>query len=205
MRRIRPLVLATVALLALGTAACGVEAGDAASDITTTSTAATAGGTTGGLSTPSTTEDKDTTTTAPSKERSPEDQAVVDQMATAYEELGLSPEESDCLASGVFDIIDGGGDAMDTSAIMDVVNDCDIPMSKLSQIGSGTDGTFEAGFKKGIIISLKQAGLTEEQASCVADAYVEKFGTDMTASRNANQMRPLLRGCGVTTNTVLGD
>ncbi|MFN8017834.1 MAG: hypothetical protein U0P45_06895 [Acidimicrobiales bacterium] len=206
MRRIRPLVLATVALLAFGTAACGVDAGDAAADLTTTSTTVADSGATGGLTAPSTTEGEgDTTTTAPSKQRTPEDQAVVDQMAKAYEELGLSTKESECLASGVFDMIDGGGDTTDAGAIMDIVNECDIPMSKLSQIGSGTDGTFEGGFKRGIVISLKQAGLSEEQATCVADAYVEKFGTDLTASRNANQMRPLLRGCGVTANTVLGN
>ena len=202
MRRLHPFAFVLAALLVLVAAGCGVEAGDSASSITTTTTGSGPGG---GSDATTTAPEQTTTTTAPTKERSATDQAVVDQMAGAYEQLGLSPEEAECLAGGIYDTIGGDSTSLEGGAVMDVINQCDIPMSKIAQLGGGADGTLESGFKKGVVISLKQAGLTEEQATCVADAYVEKFGTDPTAARNANQMRPLLRGCGVTGSATLGN
>lgn len=188
MLRLRPILAPLALAVALVVAGCGVEAGDRAASAgagTTTTTAGSAGSASGG---------KSTTTTQPF---TPQQQQMADRMAQTYRQLGLDSDQASCLADAMVGIMDGGTTSLDPNAMMDAVNQCDIPMSKLSELGQGTDGTLEGGFKRGFALSLKQQGLTQKQADCVADAYVKEYGTDIGPARDASKVQPLLEGCGV--------
>jgi hypothetical protein len=169
--------LATLASvgIALLLVSCGVEAGDQA--VTST-------------------------TTAPEQSLSPAENAMVDQAAKVYEDLGLKPDDAECLARG---IVGKGGafDPTDTSSMMDVINQCDISVSELNNLSAdkGLD-SMEDGLRFGLEASLKNAGLTDKQAKCVADALIDKYGTDVSSFQDPNAMRPLLEGCDVDANAL---
>lgn len=180
MRRLRLLLLPIALLGAVTVAGCGVEAGDRAAgsgEITTT------------------TARSDTTTTAP---LTAEQQRIVDRMAETYRKLGLDDEQARCLAGAMGGLLGDSGATPDQGSLMDAVNQCDIPMSKLAEIGRGTDGTLEGGFKRGFVLSLEQSGLTEKQATCVADGYIKAYGTDVSAATDTSKMSPLFEACGAT-------
>ena len=161
---------------ALVLAGCGVEAGDLSTSTTTTA--------------------------APADDLSPSEQAAADRVARIYEDLGMDPEDADCLAKAIAGA-DGAIDPTDTSALMDIVNQCDIPISELNELGQdeGLD-SMEDGIKFGLEATLKDAGLTEEQAACVADGFVEQFGTDVTSSQDPDTMRQFFEDCGVDPDTL---
>jgi hypothetical protein len=194
MRSRLALTFSALSVSALLIAGCGVSEGDdsAANDTTTTEAEAEETTTTEA-------ETDDTSTTVPDEELSEESQAAVDAMVEVYTGFGFTEEEATCLAEGVADIAGDdfeNFDPSDTTSIMDVINECDIPISKLNNLGANTDGTMEGGFKLGLQSSLEQQGLTPEQAQCVADGYVEQFGTDVSASQDAEKMVPLFESCG---------
>ena len=65
----------------------------------------------------------------------------------------------------------------DMTAVMDLINECDIPLSRMMEIGEGSGATsFEDGARIGMIASLESQGLDTERAECVADAYLEEVG-----------------------------
>jgi hypothetical protein len=173
---LRPLVLILVAVVAVLVAGCGVQAGDDGSSGSTTSTAAADA-------------PDDVTAT---------DEAAIDRMREVYRNLGFTEEEADCLATAMSDLVDQGTmlEPDDTTALMDVLNECDISLSRMTELGGGTGGTGEDGFKAGIEASLRAQGLTPDQASCVADAYVERYGTDPTRGSDPEAVAPLLDDCG---------
>jgi hypothetical protein len=178
----RTTAAACAVLAALALASCGVDAGDQAATATATET--TAGGSTA-------------TTAPPSKDLSPAEQEAVDRVTELYVDLGMDPDDAQCLAEGLAGSMETL-DPSDTEAMMDVVNQCDISMSELSQLGQdeGLD-SMEDGLKFGLEASLEAEGLTSDQASCVADAFVDEFGSDVTAAQDPELMRPIFEDCGV--------
>ena len=173
MHRARRLVATTtmVALTLIG-AGCGVEAGHQATTTTTI-----------------------TTTTAPKKTRGPGAQATIDQLTTTYRNLGFSGKDSKCLAEGLYDQFGSGANPMDQSALMDVVNQCNVDTSKILKTLGG--GSPEDVMRRSLIVGFKSTGMTEKQASCMADAFVEQFGTDMSAATDAGKLQGLMQKCDV--------
>lgn len=169
---------------------CGVSAGEQSSSGSTGSTSSSDG---------STTTAPDTTTTTP-EDLSPTEQAMVDRAKDVYVELGMDPDDADCLARGIVGAAAGEGqmDPTDTGALMDIVNECDIDMSEIADLGSdnGLD-SMEDGLKFGMEKSLEAEGLTKKEAECVAGAFVDKYGTDMSAMQDPTKVAPLMEGCNV--------
>lgn len=180
----RALAILASAGVAVLLSSCGVKAGQSDASGTTAPGAAVT----------TTSPKADTTTTAP-KELSSEDQAVVDSITKTYTDLGFTEKEASCLANGM---MANGGSTTDMSAIMDVVNQCDIPVSRFSDIQKNLGGGSTAEiFKKSLVAGFSNMGLTKKQADCVADAYVEKFGTSPGASSDTSSMMGLFETCNV--------
>lgn len=184
---LRTLLAAGFAVLLL--AACGVSEGDDAAPSSTSS---------------STTDD--TTTSAPADdepaddpERSPSEEEAIDSMADVYTELGLNEDQARCMAEGLFDVMGEGSMAIpDETATMDLINECDISISELLELGGQTDGTLEGGFVFGLKTSLENQGLSEDEAQCVAEAYLEEYGPDPSAGQDPAALAPLFEACGVS-------
>jgi len=72
--------------------------------------------------------------------------------------------------------------------------------------GSGT--TLPAGledtFRDQLEQGFKTAGLTDAQAKCLADGYLEKYGTDVGSSSDTTKMLSLFTECGVTPSDLGG-
>jgi hypothetical protein len=197
----------TVALLLVS---CGVEAGDAAQAPATRGgngeTSGTGGtGGTGGSST--TTSGSSPTTSAPTRSEdpsaplTPEQQQLAETMATAYRNLGFTDEEATCLSEGIVASFDGA--SPDMTAMMDVVNQCDIPMDRLMEIQGGMgDGTPEGAFKESMAKGLEASGLSEEDATCIADGLVDEYGVDMEAMSDQSKVRPIADACGVDLSEI---
>ncbi len=181
-RALAALATAAIALLA---SSCGVDDGDLARDT--------------GRST-----EGSTTTTTPDDDLSPMEQAMVDQAAKVYEDLGMDPDDAECLARGIVGGVDSF-DPTDARAMMDIVNECDISIGELNELGADNGlNSMEDGIRLGLETSLKGAGLTDAQASCVADAVIEEYGSDPSALQDPAAMRPMLEDCDVDPD-VLGD
>ena len=189
--RLRFVALATVASLWL--AACGVSSGElattsAATPTTTRSAPADAPTTTEGKAT-TTTEADNTPTTAPS---SGQQQAMVD----AYVEMGFTEDEAGCLAEH----ITGGAefDPTDTTQMMDLINECDISMTRLMDITESLGGgDMNETMKNSLAAGLRASGLTDEQADCVAGAYVDTYGTDTSKASDPTALLGLFSTCGI--------
>lgn len=173
-RRLVPLLL--VASLGLG--ACGVEHGDAAGPATTT------------------TERQPTTTTTGPDTTAPRD--VVDALAQTYRTLGFTDEEATCLAEGLAGLLDGAGTMPDTGSMMDVVNGCDIDASRLGEINRAFTDDPQAALRTGLVAGFTSQGLTEDQATCLADAFLDAYGADVTAAADPDKLLPLLEQCDLT-------
>lgn len=141
-----------------------------------------------------------TTTTEPDDDLSPTEQAMADRAKDLYIELGMDPDDADCLARGLIAAGAGEGevDPTDTGAMMDIVNECDIDMSEIANLGSenGLD-SMEDGLKFGLESSLEQSGLTKEEAECVADAFVDQYGSDVSVMQDQDKVTALMEGCDV--------
>lgn len=182
-RKRRALTTLGSVAIALVLVSCGVEAGDAASP-----TASFKGDST------VTTIDRDLTT---------EQQQMADAMADAYRGLGFTDKESTCLAEGLAGSIGGVGSTPDVSAMMDIVNECDIPIDRLMEIQGGMgDGTPEGALKESLQAGFKVSGMTDEEASCVADAFIEKYGVDVEAMTDADKMASIAKDCGVDPSKI---
>ena len=182
--------LATVASLgvALLLVSCGVEAGDAA---TPTSGSSTTSGSTSGSTTP----------TDPGADLTPEQQQLADTMAKAYKDLGFTDEEATCLSEGIAGTMDGS--TPDMSGLMDVVNQCDIPIDRLMEIqGSMGDGSADSAFKESMATGLEASGLSEEDATCVADKLVDQYGMDIEALTDPQKVQPIAEDCGVDPSSI---
>lgn len=172
---------ATVAVLLL--AACGVSDGDDAASVAPEPTSTTAAA-----------DDE-----APEEEPSAFDEEAVDSMVDVYTDLGLDEDQARCLAEGLVDAMgEESFDIADQTATMDLINECDISMSELLELGGQTDGTLEGGFVLGLKTSLENQGLSEDEAQCVAEAYLDEYGTDPTAGQDPAALAPLFEACGVS-------
>lgn len=182
---VRPLLL-VIALLAIFAAACGIEAGEqlVSGQLATT--------------------DPTSATTAPEDQPLGPDQDQARQpLVDTYVELGLSEKEAGCLADAMLSMMDETGN-FDTARIMDAVNQCDIPMSRLGEIGANAGGSLEDGMKFGLETSLRNQGLSDTDASCVADAYVAEFGTDPSGVQDPSTLNGLFETCNVDPSTLGG-
>lgn len=170
---------ASLVLAAIVFTGCGVDAGDQATSDRSGSSP---------------------TTTAPSEDLTPMEEAAVERAKDLYVEMGMDPDDAECLARGLVDAgaTDGTIDLSDAGAMMDIVNQCDIDMGDLNSFSSDNGITsLEDGMEFGMRSSLEASGLTEEEAACVASAYVDEFGTDVSAMQDPAKLRPLLEGCDV--------
>lgn len=202
--RIAALLL--VPVLALGAAACGVEAGEEGSSLVVDASTATSAPAPEGA--PSTTApDDDTTTTTTTADEPADDPADPmgdgeQAMTDAYVAMGFTEEEASCLA----DQITSAGtdfDPADATAMMDMLNQCDISMSRMMDVTEGLGGgdpeeTMRESLKAGFIAT----GLSEEEASCVADAFVEEFGTDAASASDPSVLMGLFGDCGVDPSSI---
>lgn len=211
MRLRRSLVAALLATSLLFVASCGVTSGGETATKDTPKTSSDERTTSDDTSTDTperttTTEDtSDTTTTDDtSSDLTPEQQKMANQLASVYEKLGLDADKAACLGRELAPRFEQGDitDMSDSGPIMEAVNACDISMAELAEIGLAGDGTPEGSFKVGLETAFEEAGMTAEQASCVADGYVEKYGTDAGAASDPQKMIALFQSCGVDPSTL---
>lgn len=186
----RPRTLAAVALAALALAllaGCGVDGGDSADPAPTTSAAA-ADGTTSEPAEP----------TEPDAPLPPIDEGLRDQLIQTYVSLGFTEDEARCVADAV--IADDGSIAADPMVGgMDIINECGISASRLMELNETMGGgSVEEAFRRSFAEGLVTSGLDRADAECVADAYLDAFGTDPGPSADPGRMGPLLEGCGLT-------
>lgn len=166
---VRLIAVATVAG-ALLLAGCGVEAGDGAATATTTTTEAV----------------------------DPMQEQTRQLLEDTYEDLGFTAEESACLADALAGSI-VPGETPDITASMDAVNECGIDAERLLEFGEELGGgSMEDGVKAGMEASLRNAGLTDEQAACVADSFIDEFGADTGSLGDPSQLDQFFERCGVT-------
>jgi hypothetical protein len=176
----RALLAALAAALLL--ASCGVSEGDGAGSVRPN--------------------DDETTTAPPTSddgERSAPEEEALQSMVDVYTDLGLREDQARCMAEGLFDAMgEGSFDIADQTATMDLINECDITMSELLELGGQTDGTLEGGFVLGLKTSLENQGLSEDEATCVAEAYLDEYGPDPSAGQDPSVLAPLFEDCGVS-------
>jgi len=185
LRTRRPLTLLGSAAVALLLVSCGVKAGD--------------GATTPAGSDP-------TATTAPSapKDLTPQQRQLADKMAEAYKGLGFTDKEATCLSEGLAGTIDpSAGTTPDVSGMMDILNQCDIPIDRLMDIqGNMGDGTPEGALKESLAAGFKANGMSQKDADCVASAFIDKYGVDVQAMSDPDKMLPLAEQCGVDLSKI---
>ncbi len=170
-----------IALVLVG---CGVEAGDAVSSDPSDTPGSSSG----------TTVDRDLT---------PQQQEMADTMADAYRGLGFTDDEATCVAEGLAGTVGPDGAMGDLSGMMDVINECDIPMDRLMDIQGGIgDGTPEGALKESLESGLKVSGLSDEEASCVADGFVSEYGVDVEAMIDPEKMGPIAEDCDVDPSKI---
>lgn len=192
LRTRRPLAILGSAAVALLLVSCGVDAGEGAAQTPASTTAPKSES-----GSPTTTEP------SPSGELTPEQQELADTMAEAYRGLGFTDEEATCLSEGIAGTLSPGSDTPDITGMMDVLNECDIPMDRLMDIqGDMGDGTPEGALKESLMAGFTANGMTDEEAECVADAFIDEYGIDTQAMLDSEKMIPLAEGCGVDTSKL---
>ena len=192
--RIAALLL--VPVLALGVASCGVEAGDEGSSLVVDGTTETSAPGPEGAPT-TTTPDETTEPDEPTDDLGDGEQA----MADAYEAMGFTEEEASCLAD---QIASAGGefDPADATAMMDMLNQCDISMSRMMDVTQALgDGDPEETMRQSLKAGFVASGLTDEEATCVADAFVDEFGVDAASASDPSVLMGLFEDCGVDPNS----
>lgn len=170
----RLLATITFATLALAAAGCGVDPGDAATD--------TGSG---------------TATTSPSTDLTPQQQQMVDTISKTYQDLGFTEEEADCLAEGMAGAMGDPTAPAEVGDIMDVINQCDIPMSRFSEIQGNMGGSTDDAMKESMKAGFENIGMTEEQADCVAGEFLDTYGADIASMQDPEKLQPLLEDCDV--------
>jgi len=98
---------------------------------------------------------------------------------------------------------DGGGaepaEPTDTGPD-DTVADDTVP-NEMSTLPPSLD---EEALKDQIALGFESAGLTPEQADCLADAYVDEYGTDTSAAGDFDAIFDILAGCDVSPTDLAG-
>ena len=191
-----PRLLLLAALLPLAAVACGVEAGEQGSALVVSEDDATTS-VPGPEGAPTTTEDDGSTVTVTDAER--------DVLVDTYTELGFTDEEANCLADQIADAEEL--DPSDAAAMMDLINQCDISMSRLMELTSnlgGEDGDLEETMRNSLAAGFRASGMTDEQADCAAAAYVEEFGTDPSSSSDPSAMLDVFEACDIDPSTLGG-
>lgn len=185
-------VLLLVPALAFGAAACGVSAGEEGSSLVVDGAAETTAPAPEGA--PSTTEPSDDPTTT-TDEAPPS--SGIDAMVDAYEAMGFTEEEATCLAEQI-DSQGGNFDPGDATGMMDIINQCDISLSRMmdltEQLGNGDP---EVAMRESLAAGFMAGGLSEEDADCVAGAFVDQFGVDASAAADPSALMGLFEACGV--------
>ncbi len=59
------------------------------------------------------------------------------------------------------------------------------------------DGTTEGALKESLATGFKASGMTDEEANCVADGFIQEYGVDVEAMLDADKMGPIADACGV--------
>jgi len=195
-RRIAPTGLLLAAALLLG--ACGVTArsdGGAAAPARPTGPTTT----TSGPARPTTTTTTDgspqeSSTTVP-RGLSPQQRTAVSQMVSAYEDLGLAPDDAQCLAEGIAK----GYGSIDQAKLLDLIGSCGISYRDLAKVAGSLGATTPSdGISKGMEAALERQGLTKAQAACVGEAFVKEYGTDLAAMQDASKLLPIFDDCDVS-------
>ncbi|QXC62155.1 hypothetical protein KSP35_04920 [Aquihabitans sp. G128] len=166
-----------------GAAASAPLGGSGSAAPATTSTApAPDGGTTG------------PTSTTVERGLNPTQRQMAATMTKTYTDLGLDPDDARCLGEA---IARDYGD-VDQAKVLDLISSCGISTSDLARIAGEMGATTPAdGAKAGLTASLESQGLSEEDATCVADAFVAEHGVDITAAQDPAVVKDLLEGCDV--------
>ena len=71
------------------------------------------------------------------------------------------------------------------------------PETERSTIPNLPAGTEEI-FRDQLITSFEAGGLTRKQASCLADAYLKRFGTDVSSAGDRTAVLDLLSSCDIS-------
>lgn len=72
---------------------------------------------------------------------------------------------------------------------------------EMSTLPPGFD---EEALKEQIALGFESAGLTPEQADCLAEAYVDEYGTDTSAAGDFDAIFEILAGCDVSPTDLAG-
>lgn len=190
---LRTLTISGLAAAALLLGACGVEGGDA-------SPAATTAPATDGPSS-----DRSTTTTAPDAPLSPREQQARDTLVETYTDMGFKPDEAECMADALTETLTEG-EALDPNDAMSLFNDCDIPASRMGEVMDELGGgSLSDTMRNALVTSLTNGGLSKEQATCVADAYIDEYGTDATSIQDPKVIEELFTTCKVDKGSLPGN
>ena len=185
-----PVALALLAAATLG--ACGVSSGEAA------------GGDGGDSSRTSTTEAPSEGETG--RELTTEEQEAADALVGLYQDFGFSEDQARCVAEGLIGTygIDSVPDDP-TAAATDLFNECDITASDLGGIEDSMGGdSVDDTLRSGLVAAFEAQGLTTAQAECVADGYVEEFGTDVSSMGDPSALEGVFASCDVEASDLLG-
>lgn len=115
-----------------------------------------------------------------------------------------SPTAADTSGSDTTEATPSPSDTTDESAPDDTTEDTTddtatdetVPDDELT-VPEVPEGFDEDTFRDSLALGFESAGLTEEQAQCVADGYIEEFGTDTGSATDYTAMLDLFTACDV--------
>ncbi len=125
---------------------------------------------------------------------------------TTGDEVSSGPDATTTTASGGGDAADEGDETTSTTEDAPETTEAD-DTTTTTEGGGGdtTDTTDTTGFEMGdevmrdaLIQGFTSIGLTTEQATCLADGYIELGLTDVNASPDVMQLMDLFSQCGVS-------
>ena len=73
-----------------------------------------------------------------------------------------------------------------------------------SSSGSRLPPEAKEAIREQLAIEFEAVGLTNKQATCLADAYVERFGTDISNANDVTELLDLLKGCKISISDLGG-
>lgn len=195
----RPLAAPLLALALLLVAGCGVEGGDRASRGGGSATTTTRSGPAGAPEPSGPTPDEPDTSIP---------DVALDQLTEVYTNMGFDEDEAACLAEQIAGSGSYAPESLsDPTVMMDLINECDISMSRLTDVTeglAGDSGDPEDAFKNSLALGFQGAGLTEEQADCVAQGFVDEHGMDPSQAADPMALLSLFTQCDVDPNQLGG-